>query len=107
MYRNKRELLADIMLGEAVLKLLLDGDAISSSALIQALAGMAASEKDSQRQRACLRAISNTCSSQREMADVADGLADSVSGGPSTLMAGKHQTPDWRSGSLSSSDKWH
>lgn len=108
MYRNKRELLADIILGEAVLKLLLDGDAITSATLLNALTFMAEGEKDLQRHQACLMAISHACSSKKDRAGVAGRHADAASGELSSIVtAGKRQKQGWRSGQLTSSVKWH
>lgn len=59
MNRSKEEKLADVMLGEAVLKLLHDGGAVSRASLTEKLTDMAAREAAPARQQACLHAIND------------------------------------------------
>ena len=73
MYRSKEEKLADIMLGEAVLKILHDGDAINSTSLSGRLTEMAAREKNSARHEACLRAISTVLNGTERPDAIANG----------------------------------
>lgn len=58
MLRNKQEKLADILLGEAVLALLRGAAPVSTTALLEQLNAMAASEKDVELKSACKFAIS-------------------------------------------------
>lgn len=57
MNRSNEETLADVMLGEAVLKLLHDGGSINCGSLIEKLSEMASLQKNSARKSACQRAI--------------------------------------------------
>lgn len=59
MYRNKEKKLAEIMLGEAVLKLLHEGGSLGAASLTKMLSMMKKDEPDELRRQACTDAISH------------------------------------------------
>lgn len=64
MNRSKEQKLADVMLGEAVLKLLHDGGPLNRASFTEKLTDMAAREVEPARQQACLHAINDVSRSR-------------------------------------------